>query len=100
MKRGERMMKRKKASTKRKADYEDQNAWPTMIAAMIFAQAKDDAIFLGERETKYTVSHEMLNRFEIVNFLRSDWGKMLAAYINVTQKELNWLESFVLGGGC
>lgn len=93
------MEKKKTNSIKRGADYSDAgNPW-TMLATMIFTQARDDAAWLRGRAFAIQVDHSPINKFEILNFIRSDWGQMLAAYIGVSKPELDGFERFVLGGG-
>lgn len=59
----------------------------TALAAMIFMQADTDLKALGGEETQYKAG-AILDKWEIINFLRSPWAEILAAGIGVEIGEL------------
>lgn len=73
------------------------NPW-TALTVMIFLQARDDAAYLKKVNKQRTdcVDHSHISKWELLNFVRSDWGQMLAAYIGVSEPELKVLESYVM----
>lgn len=57
------------------------------LAAMIFVQADSDLKALDGDEMQYKAG-TFLDKWEIINFLRSPWAEMLAAGIGVETVEL------------
>lgn len=57
------------------------------IATMIFVQAINDLLALGERDF-YRVDGDVVWRQEIITFLHGRWAKMLAAEIGVNQNDM------------
>lgn len=58
------------------------------LATMIFAQADADLMRLGTEDRMYTESRNVVDRWEIINFLRSPWAAVLAAGIGLDPNEL------------
>lgn len=69
-------------------DYCDFQTPYTAIATMIFVQAAADLSFLGERSYAKREGVQ-IDRWEIINFLRSKWAATLAAALGVTEEQLN-----------
>lgn len=89
---------RRETSLKRGIEYgETGNPW-LMLAAQIFLQARDDAAMMKKNgETRRALcDHNVISKWEILNFLRSDWAEFLAAALDVSPKELYALECFVM----
>ena len=57
------------------------------LATMIFVQADVDLRSIGNAETK-KINGEQISKWEIVNFLRSEWARELAANLGLTSCEL------------
>lgn len=57
----------------------------TGLAVMIFAQAKDDLNILDGNETIYQNGY-CINKWEIINFLRSKWARFLAGSLGIEQQ--------------
>lgn len=66
------------------ADFSDCYAG---LAAMIFVQADVDLRSIGNAETK-KINGEQVSKWEIINFLRSEWAKELAASLGLTNSEV------------
>lgn len=60
----------------------------TGLAAMVFVQADSDLTALDGKSRAY-VGREMLDKWEIINFLRSPWAALLATGIGLDVIELN-----------
>lgn len=68
------------------ADYAQFDNPYTGLVAMIFLQAQTDLCYLNGEETLYQ-NGNFLNKWEIINFLRSDWGWFLANSVGVEAKD-------------
>ena len=68
-------------------DYDAFNSPWTGIAAMIFYQADMDLRTLNGQEKAYRHSC-LVDRWEILNFLRSEWAEYLAWCLGIGQDEL------------
>lgn len=69
-------------------EYADFESPYTGLAAMIFVQMEQDIQALDGRE-QVSVNKTLLSRTEILNFLRSDWGKFLAESVGIERVEIN-----------
>ena len=65
----------------------------TGIAAMIFIQAVSDMDFLHGEDSTYRDS-SLITKWEILNFLRSDWASFLANSLGL---DVKMIEAVVCG---
>lgn len=68
------------------------------LATMIFVQADVDLRAIGQAETK-KINGQQISRWEIINFLRSEWAKELAASLGLTSREIARYQRRALGYG-
>ena len=57
------------------------------LAAMIFVQAAADINVLGDLDRVYS-NGMMISKWEIMNFLRSEWADELARFVNLDTRAL------------
>lgn len=77
----------------------DYNAFSdpyTGLAAMIFVQAAADISVLGGNDRVYK-NGTMISKWELVNFLRSEWAKELARLVNLDIRDLAAYEARLFG---
>ena len=79
---------RAKASLCNGIDYDKFTSPYTGIAAMIFVQTDQDLRHLQGLEKTYR-NGSLLDRWEIVNFLKSPWASFLAECVGIGQDELD-----------
>ena len=77
-------------------DYEAFSDPMAGLAAMIFVQTADDIHTLGGREHSYK-NGTLLQKWEIINFLRSEWAHELADMIGLDRKDLEAYERAAFG---
>ena len=77
-------------------EYGDFESPYTALAVMIFAQAATDINMLKGRD-RALVSGTWVNKWEIVNFLRSKWAGFLASVLGISDEELKNLEKKATG---
>lgn len=76
----------KKSMQNRGFNYEAfENPYKALVA-MIFVQAQSDLEELNGESRVYK-NGNVINKWEIVNFLRSDWGLFLANSVGVSTHE-------------
>ena len=77
-------------------DYEAFSDPYTGLATMIFVQAAADVNVLGGNERVYK-NGSMISKWEIVNFLRSEWADELARFVNLDVRALAAYEARLCG---
>ena len=75
-------------------DYEAFSDPLTGLATMIFVQAADDLHALDGRNTRYK-NGSLIQRWEIINFLRSEWAQDLACLVRLDCRDLDAYERAV-----
>ena len=78
-------------------DYEAFSDPLTGLAAMIFVQAADDLHALDGKTVLYK-GGTLLQKWEIINFLRSDWAHELADLVRLDCRDLDAYERLVTYG--